>query len=199
MGQLRSRHADAVQPGPGTAAEEKVNVLQGHAADQLVARFDDEKSTAVLRQLEKDAVRFDAPDEDRAAGEAQGVRFLIFVPLAKWAMLLAELPVHHQGRHADRCSAVHSDIARSTRQRSMRRAAAPRRTIVPFEKYAAAAQSSHAAGVGGARAQQRRAQYRACRQVQIAAQKGLRNAVIDATVALVDERLAANRKKSAAA
>jgi hypothetical protein len=33
----------------------------------------------------------------------------------------------------------------------------------------------------------------------IAAQKGLRNAVIDATVALVDARLEANRKKAAAA
>jgi hypothetical protein len=33
----------------------------------------------------------------------------------------------------------------------------------------------------------------------IAAQKGLRNPVIDATVALVDARLEANRKKAAAA
>ena len=71
--------------------------------------------------------------------------------------------------------------------------------LVPFEKYAAAAQgltrpSSAAralfAGVPNIE--------RADRLVQaIAAQKGRRNAVIDATVALVDDRLAANRKAAA--
>src|SRR5437870_13517953 len=73
--------------------------------------------------------------------------------------------------------------------------------LVPFEKYAAAAQSlvrpSSAAralnnGVPNIE--------RADKLVQlIAAQRGLRNAVIDATVAQVDARLAANRKQAAAA
>jgi hypothetical protein len=71
---------------------------------------------------------------------------------------------------------------------------------VPFEKYAAAAQSL-TRPASAARALNNGAPNieRADKLVQlIAAQKGLRHPVIDATVALVDSRLAANRKKAAA-
>ena len=72
---------------------------------------------------------------------------------------------------------------------------------MPFEKYAAAAQSL-TRPASAARALQNGAPYieRADKLVQlIAAQKGLHHPVIDATVALVNVRLEANRKKAAAA
>jgi hypothetical protein len=72
---------------------------------------------------------------------------------------------------------------------------------VPFEKYAAAAQSL-TRPASAARALNNGAPNieRADKLVQlIARQKGLSHPVIDAGVALVDSRLAANRKKAAAA
>jgi len=72
--------------------------------------------------------------------------------------------------------------------------------LVPFEKYAAAAQSL-VRPASAARALQNGAPNieRADKLVQlIAKQKGLSHPAIDAQVALVDERLAANRKKAAA-
>jgi hypothetical protein len=72
--------------------------------------------------------------------------------------------------------------------------------LVPFEKYAAAAQSL-SRPASAARALQNGAQNieRADKLVQlIAKQKGLSHPVIDSIVALVDARLDANRKKAAA-
>src|SRR3979411_803366 len=72
--------------------EEKVNVLQVTLPTNFkVARLKDEKSTAILRQLEKDidAVRFDTGDGKIELPVKLPVYDSIFVPLAKWAMLLA--------------------------------------------------------------------------------------------------------------
>src|SRR2546423_309761 len=72
--------------------------------------------------------------------------------------------------------------------------------LVPFEKYAAAAQSL-VRPASAARALNNGVPYieRADKLVQlIAKQKGLSHPVIDAGVALVDARLEANRKKAAA-
>ena len=71
--------------------------------------------------------------------------------------------------------------------------------LVPFEKYAAAAQSL-VRPASAARALQNGAPNieRADKLVQlIARQKGLNHPAIDAQVALVDERIAANRAKAA--
>jgi hypothetical protein len=73
--------------------------------------------------------------------------------------------------------------------------------LVPFEKYAAAAESL-TRPASAARALQNGAPNieRADKLVQlIARQKGLSHPTLDATVALVDARLDANRKKAAAA
>ena len=73
--------------------------------------------------------------------------------------------------------------------------------LVPFEKYAAAAQSL-VRPASAARALNNGMPNieRADKLVQlIAKQKGLNHPVIDAGVALVDKRLDANRKKAAAA
>jgi hypothetical protein len=76
---------------------------------------------------------------------------------------------------------------------------ADRKDLVPFEKYANAAQSlgspSSAARALAAGAPNIE---RVDRLVQtVAAQKGLRNPVVDETVALVDSWLERNRKKAA--
>ncbi len=189
--------------------EEKVNVLQVTLPTNFkVAKFDDDKYTAILRQLEKDidSVRFDAPEGEIELPVKLRTHDSLFVPLAKWAMLLA-------GNY--RCitpdgirtaqEAVHSnpEEARSVYNfvfdLCVKLGAAPG-DLVPFEKYAAAAQSL-TRPASAARAIQNGAPNieRADKLVQlIAAQKGLHHPAIDAGVALVDARLEANRRKAAA-
>jgi len=190
--------------------DEKVNVLQVTLPTNFkVARFDSDQHTAILQRLqdEIDAIRYDTGDGKIELPVKLKVHDSVFVPLAKWAMLLTG---NYRCVTADGAvniqEAVHKDLDAS---RSVYNfvvdlcvaLGAKREDLVPFEKYAAAAQSlvrpSSAAralnnGVPNIE--------RADKLVQlIAAQKGLRNAVIDATVAQVDARLAANRKKAAAA
>ena len=81
-----------------------------------VARFDNDKSTAILRQLEKDvdAARFDTPEGKIELPVKLRVHDSIFVPLAKWAMLLAGnyRCVTKDGMRTAQ-EAVHSDIETS--------------------------------------------------------------------------------------
>ncbi|HTS39015.1 MAG TPA: hypothetical protein VMH84_00540 [Xanthobacteraceae bacterium] len=190
--------------------EEKVNVLQVTLPTNFkVARFDSEKSTGILRQLEKeiDAIRYDTPEGKIELPVKLRVYDSIFVPLAKWAMLLAGnyRCVTKDGMRTAQ-EAVHSDIETSRSVYNfvfdlcVKLGAKPQ-DLVPFEKYAAAAQSL-TRPASAARALQNGAPNieRADKLVQqIAKQKGLSHPVIDATVALVDSRLDANRKKAAAA
>ena len=202
---LNSPDPQAIRP-----PDEKVNVLQVTLPTNFkVARFDSEESTAILRQLEKDidAVRFDAPEGKIELPVKLRVHDSIFVPLAKWSMLLAGnyRCVTKDGMRTAQ-EAVHSDIETSRSVYNfvfdlcVKLGAKPE-DLVPFEKYAAAAQSL-TRPASAARALQNGAPNieRADRLVQlIAKQKGLSHPAIDAQVALVDERLAANRKKAAAA
>src|SRR5215475_5915773 len=190
--------------------EEKVNVLLVTLPTNFkVAKFDNDKSTAILRQLEKDidAVRFDAPEGKIELPVKLRVHDSIFVPLAKWAMLLTgNYRCVTKDGAIDIKDAVHRDVEASRAVYNFVvdlcvKLGANRDDLVPFEKYAAAAQSLTRPS-SAARALQNGAPNieRADKLVQaIAAQKGLRNATIDATVALVDARLEANRKKAAAA
>jgi hypothetical protein len=129
----------------------------------------------------------------------------IFVPLAKWSMLLAGnyRCVTADGMRTAQ-EAVHSNLAESKSvydfvfDLCVRLGANPA-DLVPFEKYAAAAQSL-TRPASAARALQNGMPYieRADKLVQlIARQKGLSHPVIDATVALIDARLEANRAKAA--
>jgi hypothetical protein len=190
--------------------DEKVNVLQVMLPTNFkVARFESDQHTAILRQLEKeiDAIRFDTPEGKIELPVKLRVHDSIFVPLAKWAMLLT-------GNY--RCvtmdgainikDAVHADLAASRAVYNFVvelcvKLGAKRDDLVPFEKYAAAAESLTRPS-SAARALNNGAPNieRADKLVQaIAKQKGLSNPIIDATVALVDARLEANRKKAAAA
>jgi hypothetical protein len=190
--------------------DEKVNVLMVTLPTNFkVAKFDDDNGTAILRQLEQeiDAVRFDPGDGTKIELPVKlRVYDSIFVPLAKWSMLLAGnyRCVTEDGMRTAQ-EAVHSDLATSRAVYNfvfdlcVKLGAKPD-DLVPFEKYAAAAQSL-VRPASAARALQNGAPNieRADKLVQlIARQKGLSNAAIDAQVALVDRRLEANRKKVAA-
>jgi hypothetical protein len=201
---LNSPDPQAIRP-----PDEKINVLLVTLPTNFkVARFPDEKSTAMLRQLqdEIEAIRFDTPQGKTELPVKLKVYDSIFVPLAKWAMLLAGnyRCVTKDGMRTAQ-EAVHSDIETSRSVYNfvfdlcVKLGAKPD-DLVPFEKYAAAAQSL-TRPASAARALQNGAPYieRADKLVQlIARQKGLSHPVIDGIVALVDSRLEANRKKAAA-
>ena len=188
--------------------EEKVNVLQVRLPTNFkAARFDSDAHTAVLRRLESDieALRFDAPEGKIELPVKLKVHDSVFVPLAKWAMLLAGnyRCVQKDGMRSIK-DAVHTDIKASravyewvvTLCTSL---GADRKDLVPFEKYANAALSL-ASPSSAARALAAGATNieRTDRLVKtIAAQKGMRSAVVDQTVALVDGWLEANRRKAA--
>ena len=173
-----------------------------------VARFPSDQHTAMLRRLqdEIEAIRFDTPEGKIELPVKLKVYDSIFVPLAKWAMLLAGnyRCVTKDGMRTAR-EAVHGDIETSrsvynfVNDLCIKLGAKPE-DMVPFEKYAAAAQSL-TRPASAARALQNGAPNieRADKLVQlIAKQKGMSHPVIDATVALVDARLEANREKAAA-
>src|SRR5262245_48117762 len=179
---LNSPDPQAIRP-----PDEKANVLMVTLPTNFkCARFDDEKSTGVLRQLEKDvdAARFDAPEGKIELPVKLKVYDSIFVPLAKWAMLLAGnyRCVTKDGMRTAQ-EAVHSDIETSRSVYNfvfdlcVKLGAKPE-DLVPFEKYAAAAQSL-VRPASAARALQNGAPNieRADKLVQlIARQKGLSNA-----------------------
>ena len=188
--------------------EEKLNVLQVTLPTNFkVARFDSDDYTRMLRRMQADieAIRYDAGDGEIELPVKLKVHDSIFVPLAKWSMLLTGnyRCVQRDGARSIR-DAVHSDIEESrrvynwVRDLCIKLGAAPD-DLVPFEKYASAAQgltrpssAARALFAGAPNIE------RVDRLVQsIAAQKGMRLAAVDETVALVDARLAANRKKAA--
>ncbi len=202
---LCSPDPQAIRPPDGKANELLVTLPTNFKA----AKFDDEKGTAILRQLEEeiDAVRFDSGDGNKIELPVKlRVYDSIFVPLAKWAMLLAGnyRCITKDGMRTAQ-EAVHSNIEESKSVYNfvfdlcVKLGANPN-DLVPFEKYAAAAQSL-SRPASAARALNNGAPNieRADKLVQlIAKQKGLSHPAIDAQVALVDQRLDANRKKAAA-
>jgi hypothetical protein len=188
--------------------EEKVNVLQVRLPTNFKsARFPSDAHTAILKKLEADieAARFDNGQGKMELPVKLKVHDSVFVPLAKWAMLIAGnyRCVTKEGPRAIK-DAVHSDInaSRSIYQWVVNLClllGAKEGDLVPFEKYAAAAQSLGSPS-SAARALFGGAPYieRVDRLVQaIAAQKGMRLPALDEVVGLVDAKLEANRKKAA--
>jgi hypothetical protein len=187
--------------------DEKINVLQVTLPTNFkVARFASDQHTQMLRQMEADieAARYDPGDGPIPLPVKLKVHDSIFVPLAKWAMLLTgNYRCVQQDRAITIQEAVHNDLDASRAIYNWvcglcERLGASANDLVPFEKYAAAAQdlvrpsSAARALFNGAPNIER-----TDRLVQaIAAQCGLKNATVDQTVALVDARLAINRKAS---
>ena len=192
--------------------DEKVNVLMVTLPTNFkVAKFDDEKGTAILRQLEKeiDAVRFDPGDgtQDRAAGEAARPRLR---SSCRWPngrccspATTAASPRTACGPRRRRCTPTSRPRARSTTSCSTSASSsAPRRPISCRSRNTPPRRRSLVRPASAARALQNGAPNieRADKLVQlIAKQKGLSHPAIDAQVALVDARIAANRAKAAAA
>jgi len=189
--------------------EEKGNVLQVTLPTNFkVARFESEKHNAVLRRLQDDieAIRWDAGDGEIELPVKLKVHDSIFVPLAKWPMLLTGnyRCITESGATTIR-AAVYSDLEASrsiynfVHNLCIGLGATPN-DLVPFEKYAGAADSltrpsSPARALDNGAVEIERGD----KLIQaIAALKGLRNTTIDSIVALVDARLEANRKKAAA-
>ena len=200
---LNSPDPQAIRPPDGKANELLVTLPTNFKC----ARFEDDKDTAIVRQLEKDvdAARFDAPEGKIELPVKLKTHDSIFVPLAKWAMLLAGnyRCITKDGMRTAQ-EAVHTDIETSrsvytfVNDLVVKLGANPN-DLVPFEKYAAAAQSL-VRPASAARALTNGAPNieRADKLVQLVArQKGLTHPVIDQIVALVDSRLEANRKKAA--
>jgi hypothetical protein len=192
-------------PQASRPPDEKVNVLQVRLPTNFKsARFAADGHSALLRRLETDieAARFDSGGEKLELPVKLKVHESVFVPLAKWAMLMAGnyRCITRQGMRSIN-EAVHSDID-ATREMYdwvvtlCRGLGADARDLVPFEKYAAAAKGLTGAS-SAARALYGGAPYieRVDRLVQtIAAQKNMRSAALDEVVALVDAQLEANRK-----
>jgi len=181
--------------------EEKLNVLQVRLPTNFKsARFESEAHTAILRRLEADveAARFEGMELPVKLKLHESV----FVPLAKWSMLLAGnyRCIQKDGIRPIK-EAVHGDLETSRAvynwvARLCESLGANPKDLVPFEKYAAAAQSlvtpsSAARAVAGGAPNIERTD----RLVKaIGAQKGMRSAAVDEIVAIVDARLEANRQ-----
>ncbi len=188
---------------------EQINVLQvGLPTNFKVARFESDEHTAILRQLELDiqAIRFDTGNGNGEVELPVKLRLhdSVFVPLAKWSMLMAG---NYRCVQKDEMrpikEAVHSDIETSRAVYNWVvdlcvSLGGNANELVPFEKYANAALSlvnpSSAARALAAGAPNIE---RADRLVQtIASSKGMQSDVIDRTVELVDGWLEKNRQKA---
>lgn len=184
--------------------DEPKNFLQvGLPTNFKTARFADQGHTDMLANLEADivAIRFDPGDGAIEIPVKLRLHESLFVPLAKWPMLIAGnyrciraedmIPIRE---------AVHADLERSRdiydwTWQVCARLGADDADMVPFEKYARAAEglgkpsSAARALFGGARHIERVD----CLVQQIAAQQELQSDTVDEIVALVDARLANNR------
>lgn len=180
--------------------EEGLNFLHvGLPTNFKAAAFDDPAHTAILETLAADiaAVRLDGKD----VPVKLRVHESVFVPLAKWSMLLTGnyRAVTADGVRSIR-DAVHSDPAKSAAiyefvNELARKLGADPADQVPFEKYAKAAESllkpSSAARAIDAGAKDIE---RVDKVVQtIARALGIQNADVDETVKVVNARLEANR------
>jgi len=187
--------------------EEPVNVLQVRLPTNFkAARFASDEHTAILQRLQSDieAIRFDTPEGAVELPVKLKVHDSVFVPLAKWSMLMA-------GNY--RCvqteemrpikDAVHTDQEESRSVYTFvtdlcTTLGADAGAMVPFEKYANAALSlggpSSAARALAAGAPNIE---RVDKLVQMAsAQKGMQSDSVDQTVAMVDTWLEKNRAKA---
>jgi hypothetical protein len=185
-------------------ADAPKNVLQvGLPTNFKAARFEAGEPTALLRRLEADieAVRFPCDGDVVEIPVKLKVHDSVFVPFAKWPMLIA-------GNY--RCirpndmipikEAVHGNVDQSREiyewvMKLCTRLGAESADLVPFEKYAKAAEtlgkpSSAARALFGGAEHIERVDSLVGR---IARQQGLWSDALHEIVALVDERLGRNR------
>ncbi|MGI9409305.1 MAG: hypothetical protein ACR2OV_04480 [Hyphomicrobiaceae bacterium] len=188
--------------------EEPVNVLQVTLPTNFKsARFDSDAHTQVLRNLQSDieAARFEVGGEKVELPVKLKVHDSIFVPLAKWAMLLTgNYRCVQEGDARSIKDAVHTDLELSRSvynwvNELCQSLGADAADQVPFEKYANAAQglvrpSSAARALYAGAPNIERVD---CLVKTISAQKGMQSDSVETTVRLVDARLAKNREAAA--
>ncbi len=184
--------------------DEPKNVLQvGLPTNFKAARFESEEHTTMLKNLQTDieTIRFDPGDGAIEIPVKLKVHDSLFVPLAKWPMLVAGN--YRCIRRDDMIpikEAVHGNVDVSREiydwaRQLCTRLGATDADLVPFEKYAKAAEglgkpsSAARALFGGAKHIERVD----CLVRQIALQQGLQSDTVDEIVTLVDERLGKNR------
>jgi hypothetical protein len=209
---------DAFEPGLMTLCspdpqafrppEEKPNVLQvGLPTNFKAARFDNPAHTAMLEQMESDiaAARLNVGGEVLDIPVKLKVHDSIFVPLAKWAMLLTGnyRCVQSDGMRAIK-DAVHGNLEQSRQVYEWVvelcvRLGASRDDMVPFDKYAAAGQgllkpSSAARALAAGATDIERIDLLV---KLVAEQKGLNNESVSETVKVVNSWLDRNRKAAA--
>ena len=185
--------------------DEEINVLQVSLPTNFkVAQFDSDTHTAILQQMQADveAVRFAAGDGTVELPVKLKVHDSVFVPLAKWSMLLTgNYRCIQKDEMLSIKDAVHGDIKKSRAIYNWVGAlcqamGASEGDQVPFEKYAAAANglvkpsSAARALLAGAQNIERTD----CLVKTIAGQKGMPSDAVDESVALVDAWLEKNRR-----
>jgi len=190
--------------------EEKINVLQvGLPTNFKAARFDSDAHTATLRlmQAQIEAIRYDTGKGVVELPVKLKVHESVFVPLAKWCMLLTGnyRCIQRDGVRSIR-EAVHGNIEQSRYIYNWvgelcRKLGASAEDQVPFEKYAEAAlgllkPSSAARALAGGATDIERVDKLV---KSIAAKKRMQCDAVDEIVAVVDARLAANRQKTLSA
>jgi len=187
--------------------ESQKNVLQvGLPTNFKAARFESEETTAILRRLESDidAARYTLDGESLEIPVRLKVHESVFVPLAKWPMLIAgNYRCIRQHDMIPIREAVHGDIDESRHVYEWVSGlctglGADAGDLVPFEKYAGAASglgkpSSAARALFGGAEHIERVDSLVRR---IARQRGLECHELHEIVRLVDERLERNRDRN---
>ena len=197
---LASPDPQAFRPSPDAP-----NILQVSLPTNFkVARFEADDHTAMLRRIETDieAVRFETDAGPVELPVKLKVHDSLFVPLAKWSMLLTGnyRCIQRDGARSIR-DAVHDNLEQSRGvyewvSALCRRLGAAEADQVPFEKYARAAEglakpSSAARALFSGAANIERVD---CLVKSIAASKNMQSDIVDEIVALVDAKLEANRR-----
>lgn len=187
--------------------DEGKNVLQVSLPTNFkVARFESDEHTQMLRDIEEGiiAAEFPVGDEKVKLPVKLKVHDSLFVPLAKWSMLVTgNYRCVQQDDMRSIRDAVHSDIAESEAcyqwvcDVCIKLGAAPE-DMVPFEKYANAAKglskpSSAARALFGGSQYIERVDLLV---QQIAAQFDRKLDALDTTVGYVNDRLSANRSEN---
>lgn len=188
--------------------DEAINVLQVTLPTNFkAARFEHEQHNELLRRLERDIIdaTFNVDGEELALPVKLRVHDSLFVPMAKWSMLLTgNYRCVQREQMISIRDAVHSDLAESARIYGWVAdvcvaLGARRDDLVPFEKYANAAKGLLKPS-SAARALDAGATHieRVDRLVAtIARQHGMQDAAVDGVVETVEFHLHNNRSRSA--
>lgn len=185
--------------------DEAKNILQVSLPTNFkVARFESDEHTSMLYKLQNDieAIRFDAGDENVELPVKLKVFESLFVPLAKWSMLLAgNYRCIGRDEMIPIVDAVHADLEASRRIYDWVKAlcielGAKEEDMVPFDKYANAAKGlskpSSAARALAAGAQS--IERVDCIVKRLADLKGSHSEAVDNIVELVEYHLEKNRQ-----